>query len=341
MILCEILLIGMIVALGSYVTITDLRRGIIQNKALAAVMLFGLVINGFYYAIYAATFFKEFCVNFIVLTVFAIALYAFHFWAAGDSKLLICLVFLFPARYYEAGGNLSVPGIAIVVLIFLISYAYVLADSVIQAVRGMHFFNTMEVSREKAEKFLIQYAIGFLYLRGLSQIFSKIFGDFYDRNQIIFTFTNIFIAIFIQSYGIFKKWYSLVIILICNLYFYEGNLLHKSALGGYGILLLVMLLRYFISGYNYQKISTETVEPGMILSYGTVAQFWGSRVKGLPNHTKEDMSTRISEDEAEAIKRWGKSKYGKAEIVVVRKLPFAVFIVLGVVAFFIIRVVGV
>ena len=65
------------------------------------------------------------------------------------------------------------------------------------------------------------------------------------------------------------------------------------------------------------------------MAYSTVLQFSRSRVKGLPIITTEDMSSRITAEQADSIKRWGKSKNGKESIVILRKIPFAAFISLG------------
>ena len=48
--------------------------------------------------------------NLIVMSILAIALYVVHFWAAGDSKLLMVLIFLFPARFYDFGKQMIAPG---------------------------------------------------------------------------------------------------------------------------------------------------------------------------------------------------------------------------------------
>lgn len=41
----------------------------------------------------------------------------------------------------------------------------------------------------------------------------------------------------------------------------------------YAILLVVLLLRYLVSGYNYAEIETNQVKAGMILSVATVLEF--------------------------------------------------------------------
>ena len=57
--------------------------------------------------------------------------------------------------------------------------------------------------------------------------------------------------------------------------------------------------------------------------------------KGLPTTTDETTKSRITQEEADSIKRWEKSKYGKEQIMVVRYIPFAVFILIGMITYLI------
>lgn len=99
-----------------------------------------------------------------------------------------------------------------------------------------------------------------------------------------------------------------------NIVLYQKGGTIKDNIRIYAILLVVLLLRYLVSGYNYAEIETNQVKAGMILSVATVLEFQKSRVKGLPVATNEDMSTRLSEEEADAIRRWEQSKYGKEKL---------------------------
>ena len=136
---------------------------------------------------------------------------------------------------------------------------------------------------------------------------------------------------------LFRKWYVLLTAVMVNIVLYQKGGTIKDNIRIYAILLVVLLLRYLVSGYNYAEIETNQVKAGMILSVATVLEFQKSRVKGLPVATNEDMSTRLSEEEADAIRRWEQSKYGKEKIVIVRKIPFAIFITSGSVIFLLIR----
>ena len=75
----------------------------------------------------------------------------------------------------------------------------------------------------------------------------------------------------------------------------------------------------------------------MILSAGTVIGFRVSNVKNLPQNVQESMKAKLMEEEAQAVRRWEKSKYGQPTVVIVRKLPFAILISMGFLLFVCIR----
>lgn len=326
MYICEALLIGVFFALGIYVIYTDFSKGIIPNRILLSVMAFGAIVNGVYYSIWAQQYVINFLINFLVLSVFAVCMYAFHFWAAGDTKLLIAVLLLYPARFYNQ-ENIVIE-IEIIIYIFLIAYIYILADTVRSVLRREKFYGTINISKNNIIVFFKDYFISFIYLRGFSYLFSWIFGGIYANNQLLFAFVNVFLAMIIYSKKIFKKWYGIIIMLIINIVFFEG---WDGGIYAFNILVLLVAfsLRYLANGYNYQEIETDKVSKGMVLSFITVNKFMISRIKGLPMYTTEDMSSRITDEEVIAIKRWKDSKYGEKTIVIVKKIPFAIFIIMG------------
>lgn len=323
---CESLLIGVLFALGIYVIYTDFSKGIIPNKILLVAMTFGVIINGVYYSVWAQQYISIFLINFFVISAFAVCMYAFHFWAAGDTKLLIVALMLYPARFYHQ--EKAVIEIDIIIYIFLIAYIYILADTVRAILKRDKFYGAINISKSNIIVFFKDYFISFIYLRGFSYLFSWIFGGIYADNQLFFAFVNVFLAMIIHSKKIFKKWYVIITMLIINIVLFEGwngNTYLLNTL----ILLCAFTLRYLANGYNYREIETDQVSKGMVLSFITVSKFMKSRVKGLPVYTTEDMSSRITDEEVIAIKRWKDSKYGEKTIVIVKKIPFAIFIIMG------------
>lgn len=340
MIICESVLIGIIFMLGIYTSATDIKYGIISNKSIILALTAGTLVNIFYYLRYEEIFVKLYFVNLAGMIILSVLLYAFHFWAAGDSKLLICMAALIPARLYETGSRIFVPGIFLFIMIFLLAYFYVLTESVIYLFRQKKRYQGSKITKQKVKSFIVQYLISMLYLTALGSVWRLFFKGLYDENIILFTTGNIFIVILINRIRFLKSKICILIIALMDLYmivFYQGIQFHLLSLL---ILLVIYLLRYFMNEYNYEEIPTESVKKGMVLSYMTILQFTRSRVKGLPEETSEDMKSRITEEQAEAVCRWKDSKYGKETVIIVRKIPFAIFIFLGTVVFLTVRTLG-
>jgi hypothetical protein len=93
-----------------------------------------------------------------------------------------------------------------------------------------------------------------------------------------------------------------------------------------------------VEKYNYQSIPTAEVRSGQILSAATVLSFAPSQVKGLPTNCSEDIESKLTEEEAASVRRWEKSKYGRDSVVIVRKIPFAIFLGIGTVAMLVLEV---
>jgi len=343
MLICEILLISTMVILGSYVINSDVRKGIVENRAVALGMLFGVIINTIYYSVFAASLFKLYIVNLAIISGLSVLFYAWHYWAAGDSKLLIAMTILIPGRLYDNDG-LSIPGISYVIIIFLVAYLYIIAESVTAYIRREKFYHGARVNIRSIPSIIVNYAAVLCLLSIVSLIWSIGFKDFYRDNHMIFSLFSVFLVSYFADIK-FLKQKCILILLACGaiVLFIAGGLRNQLypwlMLRNYVIVIGAIFIRHFVSGYNYQEIPTSEVRTGMVLAYTSVLLFQGSTIKDLPASTSEDMRDRINDVQAEAIHRWGKSKKGRPSIVIVRKMPFAIFIVFGILLYILIRVV--
>ena len=91
----------------------------------------------------------------------------------------------------------------------------------------------------------------------------------------------------------------------------------------------MQVVHQFTNRYNNITINTTEIKAGEVLTRESLFFMLFSKVNGLPKYTDETTRCRISYSEAEAIKRWEKSKYGKPQIKIVRTVPFVPFIFLG------------
>ena len=102
------------------------------------------------------------------------------------------------------------------------------------------------------------------------------------------------------------------------------------------IVLVIVILREWADRYSYTPIKTLDIKKGMILSASSVMLFLNSNIKGLPMKVSEDMAARLTDEEVDSIKRWARTKNGKDELIIVKKIPFAFFINIGYAIFMII-----
>lgn len=106
-----------------------------------------------------------------------------------------------------------------------------------------------------------------------------------------------------------------------------------------GAVVALIAVRTVSDKYNYQEIAVDELAPGMILSTASTLMLMSSTVKGLPPISSEDLRSRLSQNEVESIIRWSKTSNGKSSLVIVRKIPFAIFIAVGSIAFIVLELV--
>lgn len=199
---CGLVLLLLIICV--WTSITDITSSIIGNRQLMIAAGVGLVLNLLYYAGPARQHLFDYLMNFIVLSVISLLFYAFHFWAAGDSKLLILISFLLPARLFGREENSAFPAISILVLAFTIAFAYIVLDSIREGMRRKDLFSarTFEGS---IKRFLKNYVLCGTYLTLFNQTIVLILPVLYQQYSELFILGSFFIAIIVSEWPPLKK----------------------------------------------------------------------------------------------------------------------------------------
>lgn len=339
MIACELSLIVIVFVLLGICTCTDIKRGYILNKVLIPGMLLIFIIDVIYYVQFGRAYFKPFLINCLCLIVVALVFYAYNFWAAGDSKLLMVVALGIPGRYYTEGTLLERSSFTIVILVFSIAFIYVILESFYYGIRE-HNLRAQFHLDIKFKQFLISYLFMVPVVMIIQNILVYFFSSLAESSSMIIVAINFLILLSLIK--IRNRIPSKVQIIIAVFAWVLVAILKNLNIGSYSysfdlrvwvMLIVLLLLRGFAEQYNYKIIPTEDAAAGQILSFSTVMRFTVSRVKGLPTETTEDLRSRITAEEAESIHRWGTSKYGQPEITIVRKIPFAIFLCIGIVIF--------
>ena len=304
---------------------TDLQHGIVKNRIILSSALIAFIINSIYYLCYAGDFFINWSINIVVTAYASVLLFLGRMWGAGDAKLFILMFCCVPGRLLD-GFSLSY-GIIPFLYVFSLSTIWLIIDTFKQH------------KKNHQQKTKTMFSLSDLWKTGIvmietltiSILLSTLFPKFMEQNSLFCSFCIICYSYCISGYSWIKNiWVILIHVLVLVLcYTVSGVQYNASSLWFYLAILVVACFSRFSSRYNYEEIPTSSVEKGMIVSAETIIRFQSSKVHNLPNNASENMSARLTQIEAEAVRRWEHSANGCATITIVRKIPFAFMIPIG------------
>lgn len=334
MMILEVIMISLAVALCIQSAWTDFHTGQVLNKHLICYIVIGTIANAIYYGFFCQDVLLRTMLNFLVIAAISIGFYALHVWSAGDSKLLLTIVYLLPGRIFWTHSDTIVPSVYIFMAVFVLGYLYLIAEAIYFDIRD-HKIQKPLVTKDGTLQTAASFIRNFAFLYAWNVLLQTAFPEFVEQNAMLVSLISYFLITIIREYRFYNTtWFLwLCIVLDSVLVILKkqvpglGSILY--VIRSYALVLIVMLATWIASKYSYESIPTAEVKPGMVLSKSTVILFGPSRVQGLPQNSFEDLRSRLTESEAAAVCRWASSKYGKASVVIVRKIPFATFIALG------------
>lgn len=335
MIIAETALLSVLSVLGYYSAYTDIRTGLIPNRYLLIGLLSGLPAHTAILLLGGSVFYPSWLINMIIADILAFILYAGKIWAAGDAKLFMTLYFLLPPPLLDMGT--TVHSIVPFVFIFLPGLFWVIVDSFLKLLRK-------EPRKSKPfnlKNILITYCRIVIETTGIYCLVSFFAGSLIEENRFLFSLLLIMYAYFCSSNRFMKKWYIVLMHLSIQILFCALGKWTISFPNWQSLILIIslMIIQQFASMYNYQFIPTSETKQGMIPAMESVLLFQKSRIRSLPKDASEELTAKMTAEEADAVKRWGETANGTHSIWIVRKTPFAIMISLGFTAWIIVRIV--
>ena len=336
MILNVVLLI-LLFGLGVLTAINDIREGIIPNRWIAVFAIIGIIIDIIYYGFLARDIAGLFALNILTTVALSLVLFYTHSLAGGDCKLIIVMSILYPAGMYLIYGSVGVTLVMTVCIAIFYGYLYMIIISVWKLISGD---NRIEKGYVKnfLKGYLKSYIVAFVIVTLVNLVCAVIDDKIVSVNAWIVWMLCIVLAWTSSKAKLLRNKIVIVLIVAVDIMLsvMMGVLPISLNPRTYIFTAILILCQMTIRTNLYETISTFGVRKGMILSTLSSMAMQNSRVKGLPGISNEDLSCRLTEEEADSIKRWGKTDRGLKEISVVKKIPFAVFIALGYASYFII-----
>ena len=330
----EIIMLSVLLSLCVIASVSDIQNGIVRNKTILLFFAISLALNIIAFVIYAPDRFLSFLVNIAMISLISMVLYGLGVWAGGDVKFSICAATLYPSGFYLHEDRVKYNLPLVLALAFAVGFFYLI------------FETFKDIVSDKEQKQIIKkndvlgFLKSYLVLMCHSYLFSELFTLINIHTSKDLSILVLPIAFLIAYYSdkipfLYKISYLLPLLAVnVTITFLTKQINLSKDIYTYVLIFLFALIRIAVSKFNYKEIKTDDVRKGMVLSAPTVMLFMNSKVKGLPLYTTEDLRSRLSQEEADAVIRWKKSKYGQPTVYIVRKIPFIIFISIGFILYF-------
>lgn len=329
----EIIMLVIMMVICIRASYTDIKYGLIYNRDIIFFAIPVVVCDVIYYGFFVTDILLDFAINVIVVVSVSIALFYFHCLAGGDVKLMILVALAYPARWYLSYSENNYTLIFIMGIAIIWGYLYLLFKAIYDLIR-------------KKSKITKSYLLNYLI------IFVKCF-----LRAVIFIAPWTYLTYFVEGFGIYiNPWISRIVCIVISLtvgrlkFFSNkivvgvvlaidivaGILLQRIPfsldLSNYVLVFILLICQMTIKTDIYKEVRIDELEKGMILSLASSMMFQNSRVRGLPSVSSENLKDRLTEEEIDSIKRWAKNR-DVDSVTVVQKIPFAVFIFLGILSY--------
>lgn len=331
----DIFISVILLAICIYAFVSDLCIGKVRNIVLIISSLVLLVLNLIKFIFISHDDLFLYIQNASTVLILGFLGYIIRLWAGGDCKLIILIALFYPTAFYFDYNQSKYTLWLIIVIAFILGFVYLLFDSTIKTIKDKSSFK-LEKVLSMLKKALITYLVSFVYLTALNQTYLKFIYPWLEINSIIYFTISFLFVLGVSKTKIFNKFpiifgvalFDIVLIIISH------NFAFLAYWENYLLIFIFMILRVIMSLHNYQLVKTNEVKEGMVISRIDTVMMQKSRIRGLPNISDESLKSKLTTEEAESVRRWEKSKYGKAEVLIIRKIPFATFISIGVFIYF-------
>ena len=333
----EWLLCGLLFCFVGLCIYTDCKQSVVPNIIVVCAFFSFFLLDVICYCFFAQGFFRVFLINLVLISAVSLVFYIYHIWAAGDCKLMLACAFGIPGRLYSVWPVGQATSFIIFIVIFSAAFLYLVFESTALRIKNKQFkisFKKINLPRLVLSYFSTLFTL--LCVEGVLGLFVS-----EGSNDLILSIAINFVLV-LSLIQIRDKMSTaqLAIMLV-------GTLLAFCALSLLGIIhtsfsvsvknillvLALMFLSTFSEEFNYISIPIDDLKAGQILSAATVLLFSQSRIEGLPKTSTEDLRSRLTQDNVDSIKKWSRTKRGLQSVIIVRKIPFVVFMGIGLFAF--------
>lgn len=310
----EVLLLLVLASLGIWCSYTDIKTGLIPNRILKRYLMTAAVLDILYYGFFVQDTFFLFLINAASVTGLSLFLYLIHRFAGGDMKLAFVMSLLFPSRFILTFMNTDCSLWLTLPLAMIWGYFFLLADTLTSIFKRNHVID-LDQMKKQFLSFLWSFFRGSLYILFINQIVLILSVYGFDLNVWIVRTLCLLMGYLSSKKKILNNISVLTLvfgidIFLCCLTGQWPFTVHPE---NYLVILFLFVSNSLISTRIYEDIKPGDLKKGMILSFETSLVLQKSRIKNLPCLSSEDLRSRLSQEEVDAIKRFAASEIRKRQ----------------------------
>ena len=323
----------LLAALGVILTkavASDLKDGVVRNKMLTRFTLATAPLVGVYYVGPGRACFGDFLLNVGTCVAAAFALFCAKLLAGGDCKLLCCASFVFPASCRVSYRETDCPLLLAPILAFAFGYLFLAFRAVTSIARGQTKIDSERLKANLA-RFARNYFRAFVYISAFDLALRLSVLHWFELDPWL-TFA-LYLGVVWASWAFETLRKPLTVAVTLALAVAASSIFQTALFNASGsrclLAFCVVLSRLLAENANYRRIATSDVKKGTILALETTLRFLNSPIPGLPSLSTENLRSRLTEEEAASVRKWGETAPERAEVLAVQKVPFTIFIALG------------
>ena len=314
---------------------SDMSTGLIRNKILSIFIIIGVFLDIIYYGYFATDLFFEFLINFLIVALLSLFLFYSHSFAGGDSKLVIVLALLYPANYYLGYNQTNITLFFVLGFAIFSGYCYLLINS-LWSISTKKIAISVEYIKNQSLAFLKSYLAAIIYISFLNLFFiigSRLGAEINIWAHRLVCITVAFCA---GRFAILRQKKVVISIAIITVFtsIFLKSIPISTNFENYLLVLMILLCQMTIKLNIYERVVIDQIKKGMILSTISSVLMQTSITPGLPGVSTEDLRSRLTTEEIASIKIWAKATHTES-LTIVKKIPFAIFISIGFVSYFI------
>lgn len=333
----ELISLAMTLTFSLLCTFKDLKDGIVKNAIfkylglpLALLNLVNIYFNG-------TANWPDYGLFLAVGAIISLLLFYTHIWAGADCKFYGVVIVMLPynivvGQIYGLSNIVVIPMLA-----FLYGYIYILVESIWEFARHKKQVTVWTSIKKDFLRYLKTYfllvlingVLGIGAMKLLHLVIPNVlllvldYGLVVMANKFCLLENKVFMALVLLSDVILQLTGLTMVLSFMNLLIWVA-------------VILALTLRNFANSFNYRTIELASLEKGMILSTMSSMYLANQKQKLFKKISDESLHSRLDEQDVIALQQLAATGKGISEVSVVKKIPFILFIFLGVITVLII-----